>query len=127
MKAGKEHVIPLSAGAMAILEKMQAFRVNAFVFPGAKGAMTGKVFERLLHKMECPYVAHGFRSSLRTWLRCKTKFENEICAMAIAHSADTKVEGAYIREQAIEKLRPLFEAWDWYLQPKGGNVVQLRA
>jgi integrase len=127
MKANKEHTVPLSAGAMAILEKMQALRTNDLVFPGTKGAMTGKVFERLLQRMECPYVAHGFRSSLRTWLRCKTKFENEICAMAIAHSTDTKVEQAYIREGAVEKLRAVFEAWNSYLAPKTGNVIQLRA
>jgi integrase len=38
MKAGKEHRVPLTDAALAILEEMQNFRSGDFVFPGGKVA-----------------------------------------------------------------------------------------
>jgi integrase len=40
MKAGKEHRVPLTDAALAILEEMQNFRSGDFVFPGGKPPAT---------------------------------------------------------------------------------------
>jgi integrase len=130
-KAKKRHAIPLGKEALAIIKDMEALRGNSpFVFPGSKPGrpLTPKVFERLLARMKCEYVTHGFRSSLRTWLET-TSFDKKLCAKAIAHVVDNKVEKVYIRltpKELADLLRPLFEAWDAYLAPRPGNVVKLR-
>jgi integrase len=38
MKAGKEHRVPLSKAALALVEKMAEIHDNEFVFPGATPA-----------------------------------------------------------------------------------------
>jgi integrase len=38
MKGGREHRVPLSGGAVSVLEKMQGVQENGFVFPGARTA-----------------------------------------------------------------------------------------
>jgi len=47
MKAGKEHLVPLSDAAMTIVEKMAAIRSGDFVFPG------GKAERPLLYRGQC--------------------------------------------------------------------------
>ncbi len=68
MKAGREHRVPLSARALAILEEMQAHRHadDAFVFPGGKPGkpLSNMAFLMLLRRMgRGDLTAHGFRSS----------------------------------------------------------------
>ena len=132
MKAGKPHCVPLSDGALAILDVMRELRTpptGDYVFPGFKprAPLTGKSFERLLKRMGCKFVTHGFRSSLRNWSHCETHFENVVCEQALAHDPGSASERAYRRDLPVSKLRQLFAAWDAYLAPRPDNVVQLRS
>jgi integrase len=56
MKAGREHRVPLSARALAILEEMQAHREgdDGFVFPGGKAGkpLSNMAFLMLLRRMK---------------------------------------------------------------------------
>ena len=65
MKAGREHRVPLSARAIAILNEMAAVRHNEFVFPGAKQGrpLTRNVFLRLLQRM-CDAGPSGYAPRL---------------------------------------------------------------
>src|SRR5262249_4511537 len=65
MKAGREHRVPLSPRALAILEKMQAYRHgdDGFVFPGGKAGrpLSNMAFLMLLRRMDRgDLTAHGF-------------------------------------------------------------------
>jgi integrase len=65
MKAGKEHRVPLSDRAMAILEEMHQARVSEFVFPGLKrGApLSNMALDTVLRRARIEATVHGFRSS----------------------------------------------------------------
>jgi integrase len=114
MKAGKEHRVPLSDAALAIVEQMRKVDHGHFVFPGTK---TGKPLSNMsmlmtLRRMSRgELTAHGFRSSFRDWAAESTNFPAEVAEMALAHSVPGKVEAAYRRGDLFLKRRQLGDAW----------------
>src|SRR5262249_39565564 len=116
MKAGREHRVPLSARALAILEEMQVHRSgdDGFVFPGAKArrSLSNMAFLMLLRRMKRDdLTAHGFRATFKTWASDRTGFQNEIVEAALAHVVGSKVEQAYQRGDMCEKRRRLMQQW----------------
>jgi integrase len=129
MKAGREHRVPLSGRALAILEKLEPVRTTAFVFPGRQGPLSSDALRARLRKMGVPAATpHGFRSAFRDWCGNETNFPREIAEQALAHAAGNAVELAYRRGDALEKRRSLMESWARYCEPKDdSNVVHLLA
>lgn len=132
MKAGKEHRVPLSAAALAIVEAMQEARESAFVFPGGKKGqpLSNMAMLKLLKRMGCDNLtAHGFRSTFRDWAAESTGFPSEVVEMALAHTVADKVEAAYRRGDLFLKRRQLMDAWATYCDAEvgAGNVVRLHA
>ena len=116
MKSGREHRVPLSAHALAILKEMQAHRQagDAFVFPGGKNGrpLSNMAFLMLLRRMGLGDVtAHGFRSSFRDWAAERTNFPAEVAEMALAHAVSDKTVAAYNRSDLFERRRRLMTAW----------------
>jgi integrase len=116
MKAGREHRVPLSARALAILEEMFAHREadDGFVFAGGKPGLplSNMAFLMLLRRMERgDLTAHGFRATFKTWASERTAFQNEIVEAALAHVVGSKVEQAYRRGDMFEKRRRLMQQW----------------
>jgi integrase len=116
MKAGKEHVVPLSAAALEILQAAEPFRgrsKDAFIFPGKPGKPLSdmtltKVLRDLSH---ADITVHGFRSSFRDWAAERTSTSGDVVEAALAHTIRNKVEAAYRRTNYLEKRRVLMEAW----------------
>jgi len=131
MKANREHRVPLSDAAMAIVKDMAARRESDFVFPGRSTgrAVSHTAFSDQLDAIGYQGVtAHGFRSTFRDWAAERTNFPNEVAEMALAHSVSNKVEAAYRRGDLFEKRRQLAEAWARYCATSvAGDVVQLAA
>jgi integrase len=117
MKAGKEHRVPLSAAAVAILRAMAEVRTSEFVFPGnlAKQPLSQMAMLMLLRRMgRDGLTVHGFRSAFSDWCAEQTAFASEVREMALAHTVGDKVEAAYRRGDLFEKRRQLAEAWARY-------------
>ncbi len=120
MKAGRQHVIPLSQRCLEILA--HAKRLNAdqhFIFPDAhpERAMSENRFlvarDALGYsKQQC--TPHGFRSSFRDWAAEETTFPAEVAEMALAHTIRNKVEAAYRRGHLLAKRAELMQAWASY-------------
>jgi integrase len=114
MKAGREHRVPLSTAALAILETMKKFRESDFVFPGGKKSkpLSNMAMLKVLERMgRDDLTAHGFRSTFRDWAAECTNFPREVVEMALAHTIENKVEAAYRRGDLFQKRRQLMEAW----------------
>jgi len=80
MKAGKEHRMPLSATALAIVEKMAEILSGEFVFPGGEEdrPLSNMAFLMLLRRMgRDSLTVHGFRSSFRDWAAERTGFRSK--------------------------------------------------
>jgi integrase len=122
MKAGKEHRVPLSARAIAILEELKPLseavdrhgETSPFVFPGGKGGQpfSNMAFLMLLRRMQYDdLTAHGFRSTFRDWAAERTHFPSEVAEMALAHTVNSKVEQAYRRGDLFDRRRRMMAAW----------------
>lgn len=120
MKAGLEHVVPLSPAAVEILRvasKLRTGRAGEPIFPGLRNRplsdMTLTKALRAQHGTEA--TVHGFRSSFRDWAAEKTQFAGEVAEAALAHTVANKVEAAYRRTNYLEKRRDLMNDWASFL------------
>jgi integrase len=129
MKGGKEHRIPLSDAAMAVLEAMRAVRMSDFVFPGMRDGqpVAPRTIQDLVKNVGGEITVHGFRSSFRDWAAERTNFPREVAEMALAHAIPSAVEAAYRRGDLFEKRRRLMDAWANYCAKPatGGKVVAI--
>jgi integrase len=132
MKAGREHRVPLSAAAIAVLKEMATIRRSDYVFPGVRqGRPTGKIPAWRLAKKVAgndKVTVHGFRSSFRDWASERTSFPREVAEMALAHAIPNAVEAAYRRGDLFEKRRRLMDSWaDYCAKPAAtGKVLPIR-
>ena len=117
MKAKREHRVPLSSGAMRILEKARKFTDRSMLlFPSSRGGpMSSSAFSKLLHNLKIEAVPHGFRSSFRDWAAELTDAPRAVMEAALAHVVENKVEAAYARSDLFERRQNLMEAWAAYL------------
>jgi len=133
MKAGREHVVPLSDGAQAVLTTMKAWRSrpadpSELVFPGTKRGkpVSDMTLTKVLRDMELIAVPHGFRSSFKDWASETTSFPNELSEAALAHAIPNKAEAAYRRGNMLEKRRAMMAVWARYCyDDTRGELVSL--
>jgi integrase len=126
MKAGREHRVPLSSRALAILEAVADAKTGEFVFAGQKAGkpLSGMAMEMVLRRMKADSVTvHGFRSAFRDWCGEATSFPRELAEAALSHVAGDATERAYRRGDALEKRRKLMDAWAGFCEPKAGSNV----
>jgi integrase len=138
MKAHREHRVPLSIRALAILDELQLDHAGAvddsFVFSGPERGqpLSNMAFLMLLRRMgRGDLTAHGFRATFKTWASERTSFQNEIVEAALAHIIGDKVEQAYRRGDLFEKRRRLMQQWATFCttepaRERQGNVMLLR-
>jgi len=112
MKVGKEHRVPLSKAAMALLKAQPRIADSEHIFPGRKGgALSDMSLSKVMRDMKVDAVPHGFRSTFRDWLGDETAYPRELAEQALAHTLPNKVEAAYRRKDALEKRRKMMEDW----------------
>jgi integrase len=105
MKAGREHRVPLSDAALAVLTALPnaheglIFRVGALAM------------SRVLGLMRAGITVHGFRSTFADWAAEQTGFPHELVELALAHTVGSAVVRAYRRSDLFEKRRELAEVW----------------
>jgi integrase len=114
MKSGREHRVPLSAPALALLKPGKDF-----LFQLRRGKPLSKsAIPMMLHRMGLSVTVHGFRSTFRDWAAETTDFSSEVVEMALAHAVGDKTEAAYRRGDLFEKRRELMNAWTQFCLPE---------
>lgn len=148
MKAGREHRVPLSAAAVALLRALPRQNSSTLVFPAERAGqlsdMTLRAVARRMHEADVakegkgyvdpksgrPVVPHGLRSTFRVWA-AERGYDRDMAEMQLAHSVGTDVERAYRRTDFIERRRAMVAAWVGHLEgvtsagvgEAGGNIV----
>jgi integrase len=129
MKAGREHRVPLSTSAIALLEKQP--RESEFVFPGQnRPTLSSGALDRLIRcRMKSGVCTHGFRSTFRTWAAERTSYPSEVAELALAHAVGSKVEQAYNRTDLFERRRRLMADWAAFCETPAtsAEVIPIRA
>lgn len=117
MKAGAEHVVPLSDAALAILEAVKPASPDQVdkVFAVQGAARSNMAMAMLLRRMAYAVTTHGFRSTFRDWAGDCTHHPREVIEAALAHTIQNKAEKAYRRGTAVERRRALMQEWAEYL------------
>jgi integrase len=129
MKAAREHRVPLSDAAVALLAEAERIKESEYVFPGARAGkpLSGMAMEMVLKRMAVEDVTvHGFRSSFRDWAGEATSFAREVAEAALAHTVGDMTERAYRRGDALEKRRELMDAWARFLEGNRAGVLQFK-
>lgn len=111
MKAGRQHVVPLSKQAAELLKSLP--NDSDYIFPGRdKNTPFGvNASRRLLARLGFEGTLHGFRSTFKDWCRLHTKFEDEVSEIALAHVSNDATRAAYARDELIDKRRLLMQDW----------------
>jgi integrase len=129
MKAGREHRVPLSKRAVAILKPLTEIKTGDFVFPGQRKnrPLSDRAMNATLHRKKADVTVHGFRSSFRDWAGNESPFPREVVETALAHAVGNEVERAYRRSDALAKRRELMEAWANYCDPtRTAKILKMR-
>ena len=115
MKAKREHRVPLSAAALAVLAEVRNLPLSAgsrLIFANQKGGMLSDMsLTATMRRMDVDAVPHGFRSTFRDWVGEKTHFPSDLAEMALAHALPNKTEAAYRRGDGLEKRKTMMDAW----------------
>jgi integrase len=133
MKAGREHRVPLSDAALAILEKMGELRPDEaperLVFPGGRAdrPLSDMALSMCLRGLADGMTVHGFRSSFRDWSAEETPHARVVAEQALAHVVGNATERAYRRGDALAKRRALMVDWANFVisAPDISNVLRL--
>jgi integrase len=140
MKMEREHRVPLSEAAIAVLSGLP--HRTGLLFPAQRGgvlsdAAVGATMTRihadapdagfLDRASKRPAVPHGLRSTFRDWAAESTNFAGDLVEMALAHKVSNAVEAAYRRGDMMEKRKVLMAAWAAHLTgvKSVSNVVGL--
>jgi len=117
IKAGKEHRVPLTAAAKALLGERG--KPEALVFPAPSDAekpLSDMTLTAVLKRMErADLTAHGFCSTFRDWAGESTAHPREVIEAALTHQLKDKAEAAYARGDLFVKRRKLMEDWAEFL------------
>jgi integrase len=129
-KTGRNHVVPLSTMALAILREMEPLRSSDddFIFPGQKGAGQSSMTLLVLlqRRMKRAASVHGFRSAFRDWAGDEGDVPRDLAEASLAHVIKDATERAYRRKTAVERRRTVMQQWcDYCLPPAPTEVVNI--
>ena len=125
MKGGREHRVPLSNRALAILEEARTLDDGsglAFPAPTGRKPMSGSALSKVLRELGIDAVPHGFRSTFRDWCSESARVPREVAEACLAHVVKG-VEGAYARSDLLDRRRKLMDRWAAYLASDAGDKV----
>jgi integrase len=127
-KTSKEHRVPLSPTALAILHALAALRTCDLVFFGRQGLPLADTTLKLALRRagHGDVTVHGMRSTFRNWC-ADTGKQGDLAEAALAHVVGNAVVRAYQRSDLMERRRVLMEQWAAFLTQPPAVVVPLRS
>lgn len=130
MKAGKDHLVPLSDQACEIIQSMPHMLDSPYVFTSNRGnPLSDATLARLIKVMHEQSnknanggyldtisnriaTPHGMRSSFKEWARAQPGFADEISELQLAHVSTDATRAAYARDSLLEQRRELMLLWE---------------
>ena len=116
MKAGREHRVPLSRAALAVLDQAaQHSDGSGYVFPNRSGRpLTTEALRMIFRNARLKTTVHGFRTSFRTWA-AEAGADRTVAELCLAHRVGSATELAYQRSDLFRMRADLMEDWAEYL------------
>jgi len=130
MKMNRDHTVPLSDEAIAILEMMKPISENReFIFPSRikpNQPMNSQTVNASLKRAGFGgvLVSHGLRSNASTALN-EQAFPPDVIEAALAHVDKNEVRRAYNRSDYLEQRRPMMQWWANFVQAADrGSIIE---
>ncbi|MEY0289661.1 integrase [Providencia rettgeri] len=130
MKMNREHTVPLSDAALAILELMKPLSGNReFIFPSRikpTQPMNSQTVNAALKRAGFGgvLVSHGLRSIASTALN-EQGFPPDVIEAALAHVDKNEVRRAYNRSDYLEQRRPMMQWWADFIEAADrGSIIE---
>lgn len=121
MKMRRQHRVPLSAQAIAVLENAAMFSSSKKLVIAKPRTRSGSISENgirnLVQRFDPDLTGHGFRASFKTWARVQGCYNFDAIEYALAHVPD-KLEQAYMRDDLIKERAPLMQDWADFVTQK---------
>lgn len=132
MKMKREHLVPLSRQAVAVLERLQPITGHLpFTFAALRpnrplSENTLNLALRTLGYSGDTMTAHGFRAMASTLLH-ELGWPPEVIELQLAHAQRSQVAAAYNRSARLAERREMMQSWADYLDGlKADKVVAIR-
>lgn len=135
MKAKREHLIPLSRQAVALLKELRELpgaESSPFLFPAPskQGVMSNNTMLYAVYRMgwHKRMTVHGLRSLASTVLN-EQDWPSDWIELALAHGDNNEVRRAYNHAKHLQGRRDMLQHWaDWLdqVQDSGKAVVATR-
>lgn len=119
MKMRKEHVVPLTAHALALLEDARQYRNGPYLFAGLRdAAMSENTMIYALYRMgyHSRLTVHGFRRLASTTLN-EHGWPSDHIEMQLAHVSKDRIRGIYNSAEWLAGRREMMNWWSSYLSP----------
>ncbi|MCC2615922.1 tyrosine-type recombinase/integrase [Aestuariibacter halophilus] len=130
MKMGREHRIPLTEQAIALLELMKPLSGHReYIFPSYKNPRShanketaNTALKRMGFKNRL--VAHGMRSLASTTLN-EQGFDKDVIEAALSHSDSDQIRSAYNRATYLERRRVMMQWWSEHIEKSSIGSLSL--
>lgn len=121
MKMKRDHIVPLTAQALAILETMKPISAHrTYIFPSIYKprepmniSSANMALKRMGYKGQL--VAHGLRSLASTVLN-EQEFSHDVIEAALAHVDKNSIRATYNKAEYIEQRRVMMQWWSDYIE-----------
>ena len=103
MKAKRDHRVPLSGRALAILhDARRRSDGTGLVFRSLRGKpLSNTTLSKLIKELGLAAVPHGFRSSFRDWAAERTSTPREVVEAALAHTVQKPHGGGLCAQRSL--------------------------
>jgi len=118
----RNHTVPLSSHAIALLSKLERFIGTDLVFPSPQlKKISDNTISKLMRDMRFNKefkgegVPHGFRATFSTWRLERTNHTQELGELSLMHEVGDSVYQAYQRSDGLEKRRKIMQDWSSFI------------
>ncbi len=134
MKRRREHIVPLSQQALAILKDLHPLtghRQHVFVGRDPKKPMSDATINAALRRMgydtKTEITGHGFRAMARTILHEELGVDRDVIEHQLAHRVPDALGEAYNRTKFLKDRKAMMQKWADYLDrlKAGADVIAL--
>jgi integrase len=133
MKARREHIVPLSPQAIAVLDELRPLTGRGkYLFPSVRTndrPMSENTVTAALRRMDYgkdQMCAHGFRGMASGQLH-ETGWDSLLIELQLAHKDRNQTRAAYNASTRLPERRKMMKQWADRLDNLEGNIVSLRA
>jgi integrase len=132
MKAGADHVVPLSRQAAELFRALKPISCGSeFVFPNLgrlDKPMSKSTLNVMFDRLKLDVTPHAVRATASTLLNESGLFRGDVIERALAHVERNRVRASYNAAEYLPERRVMLQWWADYLDGlrTGANVVPIK-